>query len=152
MKQHDHHTPEDLRGIELALDRLARAERAAAPAGLEMRLAAATAPDLTAEPLQIAVAQRSTSALPFRLAASLLVAGGLVAVMISRLNTSPVPVNESHVVTLIALEEDVELWLTLRTPDEFQHLSDDLDVLAVDTDAVGRSSVGDWTALEPGAL
>jgi hypothetical protein len=151
-------TPAELRPIESALDELARAERGSAPAGLEDRIAAATADQLLAPtPLRITVVSRTSSFARLRIAAGVLLVGALVAVIGGRTAfrsppPSTTPGTAEYATT--QLEEDVELWLAMRTPEEFDDVSTRLDLLSVETESLKSPSAStDWMSiLEPGAM
>jgi ferric-dicitrate binding protein FerR (iron transport regulator) len=131
----DHHTPSDLRGIESALERLARAERDAAPSSLEERVFLATRDRLLEGPEPIRIAHRSRSQwATLAVAASLAAAGAAALIMASRPGPQGTGVTAGGTVLATSLEDDVELWLSLRTPDEFQNVADRIDLL--DTDAM----------------
>ena len=137
-------TPTELRPIEAALDRLARAERSAAPAGLEDRIARASLTRLhgSAGPISI-VPHLAARWMPLAAAAGIVLCGGLAMLVASRMNT-PQPQNRTAPTVLAAsLEEDVEFWLSLRTPDEFQSVADRIDLLTVDTDTMAPPEPGE---------
>jgi hypothetical protein len=152
---HPDSLPDDLRPIEAALADLARWERAAAPARLESRLAGLVPTPLgTAGAHPVLRIQPRRFSLPrLRIAAALVLVAALAAVITLR-TPAPAPTPGNGTLYAMAeLEDDVDLWLSFRTADEFQVISDRIDLLAVDADALSNPFSQDWTALfEPDAM
>ncbi len=119
MNEHDDtyeiETPDELRGIESALDRLGVAERASAPRGLEARVHRGIrgADDATSRPLPMH--RRRTSA---RVAARLTALAALVAVVggawVALLSTNHAPPPSDTGVRLVSLEQSVDDLLALE--------------------------------------
>jgi hypothetical protein len=154
-------TPEDLRRIERALDALAAHEAATAPAGIETRLLSAVGAELAPRTEPVAVIRRVRIVTRMRVAAALALVGGLAAIMAARLGgpvqQSPAGLTVASAGTALAssgLEDDVELWLSLKTPDSLQSVSDSIDMLSVDTTLLRGSSLETdlGTLLDPGTM
>lgn len=141
--------PPELRQIEAALEKLAESERATAPASLEESLFAASRHRLHAGaeaiPIMRRMAPRRWSQLA--IAAGVLIVAGLAALFAQKGSGTPQPVAGTPVVVATSLEEDVDLWLSLRTPDEFQNVADRIDLLSVDTESLHRSDPGELMEL-----
>jgi hypothetical protein len=134
-------TPAGLRRIEARLDALGAHEASTAPAGLEERLLSGVRAGLAPAAEPIAVIRRVRIVTRMRVAAALAVAGGLAAIMGARMTGAPAARAASAVGERVVasgsisarLEDDVELWLSLKTPDSLQSVSDSIDMLSVDT-------------------
>lgn len=140
----DNTTPPELRPIEAALDRLARAERSAAPGSLEDRVFHASRARLHDSTGPIPIAPHLAARwMPLAAAAAVVLCGGIAMLVASRMS-GPQPQNRTTPTVMAAsLEEDVELWLSLRTPDEFQNVADRIDLLTVDTDTMAPPEPGE---------
>jgi hypothetical protein len=154
---HEHNqTPPELHRIEAALDRLARAERDAASPALEHRLEATLGAEASLAPIPIV--RRVSVVGRLRMAAAIVLAGALVAVIGGRLAApGPAPGILGGGIGVAAaasseLEEDVELWLALRSPDEFQGLAERLDLIHAETHALDSAVSGDWGLFFDSAL
>jgi hypothetical protein len=140
---HNGNTPEDIRGIEAALERLAQADRESAPAELEQRVFHASRDQLGVDASIAVIRPTRARWAALAVAAGLAVCGGVILMVASRPHTQISPVTGGGTVVAASLEEDVELWLSLRTPDEFQNVADRIDLLSVDTDTVRPTDPGD---------
>jgi hypothetical protein len=133
---------------------------ASAPAGLELRLLSAVRAEHAPVAGPIAVIRPGRVITRARLAAALALAGGLIAVLAAQLSGPATirPAGPSRVVatagTATRLEDDVELWLSLKTPDSLQSVSDSLDMLSVDTTLLRGTSLDTdlGTLLDPGTM
>jgi hypothetical protein len=152
-------TPAELRRIEVKLEALAAHEASTAPAGLEDRLLSAVRAERSPATEPIAVIRPIRIITRMRVAAALAIMGGLAAIMAARMGGAPAPnVSGGTVVatglTSTGLEDDVELWLSLKTPDNLQSVSDSIDMLSVDTTLLRGTTLDNdlGTLLDPGTM
>lgn len=151
-------TPAELRRIEGSLEALAARDAATAPAGMETRLLSAVRAELSPKTEPIAVIRRVQVVTRMRVAAALAITGGLVAVMAAQLGRAPASPGTANVVVAsgasTGLEDDVELWLSLKTPDSLQSVSDTIDMLSVDTTLLRGTTLDSdlETLLDPGTM
>jgi hypothetical protein len=146
-----HETPAELRNIEAALNGLAQLDRAAASPALERRLESILH-QVRNPPAPIPITRRTHVLARMRIAAAVLLTGALGVLIAGRLATQSAPPAGPGAGPLAAaetldLEEDVELWLALRTPDEFQGVADRLDLINAEAQAIDSSVSGDWGAM-----
>lgn len=134
---HNHDLPEDLRSLDTDLARLARHDRASAPAGLESRLLDAVGGALAPEPISIERAAGSASSHGrfVGLAAAVLLVGsvGVLTVMSSGL-FSPASTNGPNLagngfsgggaISEVAFSDDVDLLMELVDSDYGEFGSD----------------------------
>ena len=148
---HDHATPPELRPIEDALEGLARSERAAAPGSFEDRIYHASRASLHAGAAPIPIAAHLSGRWArLAVAAAVVLCGGIAVLVASRMAGPQTPGGISPTAPTImaaSLEEDVELWLSLRTPDEFQSVADRIDLLTVETDTLAPAQPDDLSGL-----
>jgi hypothetical protein len=137
--------PVELRPIAAAVDDLAHHERAAAPTTLEDRLFMATQGTLTAQARGApVVVRRVWMSGRLRLAASIALAGGIMAVWLGRVGM-PAEGKAAR------LESDMDLLVSLRSGDD--GIGDALNVLQMETDTVSDSLKSDWpSAFDGGSM
>ena len=148
-------TPAELRRIEGSLEALAARDTATAPAGMEGRLLSAVRAELSSAAEPIAVIRRVRIITRMRVAAALAITGGLAAIMAAQLSGRPATTTGgSRIVAVNGLEDDVEFWLSLKTPDSLQSVSDSIDMLSVDTTLLRGTTLDSdlGTLLDPGTM
>lgn len=139
---HDPLTPDDLQGIEAALDRLARAERNPSDSGFEQRLATATRGALRAGDAPRSL--RFPASWPLRLAAVLaLVTGVGLAVNAWRAGVSGPSVNPSAPQGPIARQAQPKPTTEAESPVDPESLRAELDALVSSYEAVEEADLAD---------
>lgn len=137
MNAHDHNTPEDLRPIENALDTLAAAEQASAPAMFEERLVRAVRGGMESAPVVVA---RIGFMARVRVAAAVLIVGTIGSLYLAR--TAP-----TRVATTTTLEADVNFLLDLRSSDDvLASMGEKIDTLFLDASTLKDDIGNDWSS------
>jgi hypothetical protein len=148
-------TPEDLRGVEAAVDAIAQGERDAAPVRLEQGVVLASYGSLRGEATEPVVVARIGRGMGMRvrLAAAVGLVGAAAAAWLgysAMFNRVGAPVQVAN-----GLEDDVNYVLDLRSStDDLAILGDRIDSLLLDAGSVGDSLKSDATTnlLGDGAL
>jgi hypothetical protein len=132
------------------LNDLARADAGTARPGLEARLFAATMPAaesatlrLVSNPEAPTVRVRRSFFTASRIAAALLLAGGLFAILLARPTSTHTSTPTTE--TLASTAEELDLALKSAEPDNLATLSDDLELLAKDAESLPTIADRDWT-------
>lgn len=136
-------TPVELRAIESALSDLGEIERGSAPAGLESRLLAGTCRMLSVEDAPVVIARignRVSFVARLRVAASVVIVGGLAALYLNLGHSNSLPVTTLSSTMASALEEDMNFVLELRAADEsLSAMGEKIDTLFMDASSIGDS-------------